>query len=419
MLFNKKLMLSVVTLVALGSASLAISCTTAKSDPTEGINLNTQMQKTSVFGKEVLYSTLNNSVTEKIYGKTSDKLHPVLLKTTTELDEFLAKRKASFLSLYESDKKIQDELSISKTALEENLDSYTKEMSKAFNDEYFNSNIMVVDFGGKISAKGEKINHYLNNHAKITNLLDISVVNDKITITYDANSDAKSNVQYSVFYSLNKKTFDLKNENYEIVKEVYDRNKKTAISNRMLTVSSFITQDLSKHQRSENSEWTKNTAYNNFSSIILKTKQQLSDLLDKFALFYKTQYSKEFPVSEKEAILSTYNDDYFAQNYLVLLSAFHYPSLVSLFSDNIEESFDVKIDNNELIFTMFISKYNVQDIVVEPDYVEFKNESKDQGKGNNNSGDQQHTLFFKLPKNLVTNEENLKVRVDSVRSKYT
>ncbi|PAK21778.1 hypothetical protein CJJ23_00330 [Mycoplasmopsis agassizii] len=419
MLFNKKLMLSISALVTLGSASLAIGCTTAKSDPTEGINLNSQMQKASVFGKEVLYSTINNSVTEKIYGKTSDKLFPVLLKTTTELDEFLAKWKSSFLGLYESDKKVRDELNISKTNLEKNLDSYTKEMSKTFNDEYFNSNLMVVDFGGKISAKGEKINHYLNNHAKITNLLDISVDNDKITITYDANSDAKSNVQYSVFYSLNKKTFDLKNKNYEIVKEVYDRNKKTPISNRMLSINSFITQDLSKYQTEENSEWTTNTAYNNFSSIILKNKQQLSDLLSKFALYYKTKYFKEFPVSEKEAILSTYNDDYFAQNYLVLLSAFHYPALVSLFSDNIEESFDVKLDNKELIFTMFISKYNVQDIVVEPDYVEYKNESKDTGKGNYYFGDQQHTLFFKLPKNLVTNEENLKVRVDSEQSKYT
>ncbi|WP_371246344.1 hypothetical protein ACA758_04960 [Mycoplasmopsis agassizii] len=295
---------------------------------------------------------------------------------------------------------------------------HINELNKKFDDNYFQEHLIFIDFGKDISPIGENSQYYLNNQAVINNLTDIFIKNNKIVVSYDTATYANNDIKYGALYSLDKNLFDLKDSDYKIEKRGYDRNKKTPISNRMLAISSFITQDLSKNQTSENSEWTTNKFFDRFSSILLKTTQQLSDLLDKFSLYYQTKYSKVFPENEKEEILSTYNDSYFEQNYLVLLSAFHYRGNVKLFSDNIEESFDIKIDNSKVIFTIFKSLHIVTGDQTDQDYVEFMNEGKDPNTMKYGPGNQQHTLFFKIPKNLIQDKENLKVTVDFMRTKY-
>ncbi|PAK21776.1 hypothetical protein CJJ23_00320 [Mycoplasmopsis agassizii] len=446
MLFNKKILLTLVLPFTAVLLTFAVSCSSITQKPKDEpidivqikpdpgllqkpvtketpvqdakMNLKNQLSKLELDSKKIEYFSFNETIAKMLSSESFGGKDIIILKSKSELTELFNNWKKYLIKKFYVDEKTEEKFSISKAEFDEILVLHINELNKKFDNDYFQKNFIFIDFGGEISPIGENTQYYINNQSVINNLTDVFVKDNKIVVSYDTTTYANNDIKYGTFYSLDRISFDLKDSDYKIEKRGYDRNKATPISNRMLAISSFITQDLSKYQTSENNEWTTNKSFDKFSSILLKTKQQLSDLLNKFSLYYQTKYSKEFPVSKKEAILSTYNDSYFEQNYLVLISAFHYPATVKLFSDNIEKSFDVKIDNSEIIFTIFKSLHVVTGDETDQDYVEFMNESKDPNKMKYGPGNQQHTLFFKIPKNLIANEEKLKVSVDYIRTKY-
>ncbi|PAK21760.1 hypothetical protein CJJ23_00240 [Mycoplasmopsis agassizii] len=113
-------------------------------------------------------------------------------------------------------------------------------------------------------------------------------------------------------------------------------------------------------------------------------------------------------------MLETYDDEYFKDNKLVLLSAYGYESNNDLFNNFIENSYDLKLKDNELVFTIFKkASHPINDAVTPQDHVVFENKSKDEGQLMHIAdGWRQHTLFFKLPKNLILLKKKLKVIIE-------
>ncbi|PAF54926.1 hypothetical protein [Mycoplasmopsis agassizii] len=453
MSFNKKrLLVSTVSLTTFASITVAISCSsivpeTKTKEPEkiekpvpiqvpiikkEGsekpikkdksiqeikINLDSKLSNVYLNSKNLSYLTFNKQVTKMLVDQEVKNLQPLVLRSKKQLIRFLNNWKNSLLNKFDTDEKTQRDLGLSKLKLTEMFDDFMKQIIKQFNSEYFDKNLIVIDFGNKYSALGQKSKYFFDTQIIIKNLVDIYPSNNKIIITYDV-SDKKvddNSELYSVFYSLNKKQFNLRNENYTVVKRSFDKKRQTPISKRALEVASYITQDLSRYPvENDYNNWIRNRLWENFASIVLHSKREFNTFVNEFAKFYRRRYKKDFPKSQMQNMMETYNDEYFKDNKLVLLSAYDYVSNNDLFNDFIENSYDLKLKGNELTFTIFKKDTRpTNDALTPQDHVVFENKSKDEGQLMHQAdGRRQHTLFLKLPRNLISLNKKLKVIVE-------
>ncbi|PAK21761.1 hypothetical protein CJJ23_00245 [Mycoplasmopsis agassizii] len=83
-------------------------------------------------------------------------LKPLVLRSKKHLIKFLNNWKNSLLNKFDTDEKTQTDLGLSKNKLTKMFDDFMKQITKQFNSEYFDKNLIVIDFGNKYSAVGQK-----------------------------------------------------------------------------------------------------------------------------------------------------------------------------------------------------------------------------------------------------------------------
>ncbi|PAF54925.1 hypothetical protein [Mycoplasmopsis agassizii] len=348
-----------------------------------------------------------------MYETFANNLEPLILSSVSELEDFINKWSQSVIKTFGTEEESQKNFKVSLKRLIETISLNTKLARDTFNEKYFEDNLLIIDFGNQIEPKSKIQELSPNKTSSLDNLLDIYVKENKIYIVYDVAENLYNSDKYqstSVIYSLNKKMFDLKSIDYKVEKIKYDTQKRTPISERILSVSSFITQDLSQHQRGENS-WIRDSSLGNYGLKIFKTKQEFDELINGFVTFYNKKHSKIFSESIKANILNTYNSDYFDNNYLLLFSAMNWGVETELFSDYIEHSYNITKQENTLLFTLNASGGLSNDAIRYEDLVVFENKSKDTGIWLINADGQQHTLFFKIARNAYDYKEGLKLKL--------
>ncbi|PAK20933.1 hypothetical protein CJJ23_04560 [Mycoplasmopsis agassizii] len=330
--------------------------------------LNTLMQKQTIEGQqEIGFLTFMPEAVEKVYGKVLFEVQPQLIATNLELDKFLTDWNDSLIKVFDQDQDFAKTLHISKKKLVENLNLFKQAVHDNYNDDYFKNNIMVVDFGGQIQPRGRESYFPFKANMKINNLLRINKEENKIVLTYleseKLNYDLDYAQTYSVIYLLNRSGFNLNENNYEIEKwlekpldelKQVKKIKKTDVSQRYLNYYSYISQDLSLFDNDKDSIWERGDDGVSFATTIVKSKSELDNLLIKHISVYKTKYEREFPDEVLKAINQDFDDPYFQDNVLVLLSGKYWAPDTDLFSHYIENSYDLKLENNNLNFTIFV-----------------------------------------------------------------
>ncbi|WP_371246369.1 hypothetical protein ACA758_05095 [Mycoplasmopsis agassizii] len=418
---RKKLFLTISVISFLTFVSLSISCsshTKTVKVKNHGILLNTEMDKQNlVNNKKLSLITFNSEIVSKIYGEKFKTVEPILITTKSELEKFLNHWKTLLLEYYDKDKDFSESLSKSKDELESYLLSNSEKIREIYGDDYFQNNLMVVDLGGEIQPVGKTSEFFYNINSVINNLSKVSVKENEITFTYtdpklypDEENFAQA---YSVIYSLNRKEFGLSSNNYKIKKQFVQS---TPISSRLLNHYSFINQDLSKYEIEKNSNWSEKFLNDEtkFATIVIKSKTKLDALLEKYGQSFKKKFEIEFPKEVKSKIIQDFNENYFEENVLVLLSAYSWPGYNSLFSKTIENSYDVKIDENNLKFIIFTSNSNIplQTVEVDEKAVDYRVSNDKNSSGLGTRSNESHTLFLKMSKKLVKNLNELKSSVE-------
>ncbi|WP_371246337.1 hypothetical protein ACA758_04910 [Mycoplasmopsis agassizii] len=418
MLFKKRSRFLITSLLIFTPVILAISCSSKTienlSDDASQIKIVSKNHEHTFFNKTIKYSLFDKSIAKIIYETFANNLEPMILSSVSELEDFINKWSQSVIKTFGTEEESQKNFKISLKRLIEVVSLNTKLARDTFNEKYFKDNLMIIDFGNQIEPKSKIQDVLPNKTSSLENLLDIYVKENKIYIVYDVAENLYSSNKYqstSVIYSLNKKMFDLKSIDYKVEKIKYDTQKRTPISERILPVSSFITQDLSQHQRGENS-WIRDSSLGNYGLRIFKTKQEFDELINDFVAFYNKKHSKIFSEAIIANILNTYNSDYFASNYLILFSSMNWGVEAKLFSDYIEDSYNITEQENTLLFRLDASKRLSNDAIRDEDLVVFENKSKDRGIWLINDDGQQHTLFFKIAKNTYDYKDGLKLKLE-------
>ncbi|WP_371246628.1 hypothetical protein ACA758_01390 [Mycoplasmopsis agassizii] len=431
MFLNKKRFIYALTSVAtVTSVALAISCSTNGVENKEVMPLNTLMQKQTIEGQqEIGFLTFMPEAVEKVYGKALFEVEPKLIATNSELDKFLTDWNNSLIKVFDQDQDFAKTLYISKTKLVENLNLFKQAVLENYNDDYFKNNIMVVDFGGQIQPRGRESYFPFNGNMKINNLLRINKEDNKIVLTYldseKINYDPDYAQTYSVIYSLNRSGFNLNENNYEIEKRLekpldelkqVKEIKKTDVSQRYLNYYSYISQDLSLFDNDKDSIWARGDDEVSFATTIVKSKSELDNLLNKHVSAYKIKYEREFPDEVLKAINQDFNESYFQDNVLVLLSGKYWAPDTNLFSKYIENSYDLKHEGNNLNFTIFVNHtpIPVPTSYVYPYETYYERVSDRYKESIDGNGHESHTQFFKLAKSSVTDFEKLKSAIKIV-----
>ncbi|PAF55076.1 hypothetical protein [Mycoplasmopsis agassizii] len=425
---RRKIIYSFATLSLVTSVSLAISCTLTNDDESEFI-INTNMFTQWLNMNSFKFFPFKSEIISSIYSEKNDDLKPLLIPSNSEFKKFLDNWKKHLFKSYDQDKKFANSLHISKRKLVDAFNTYEETVLKNYDQQYFQENIMVVDFGNKIQPLGPLLKSPDDKDIRINNLYDISTKNNKIILKYayeDLNKsyswDKKDYAQtYGVIYSLNRKNFNIQGNNYAIEKQKLDYTKERSISQRMLNEYSSINQDISVYDENKSTKWNAKNYIDeaDFATTIFKSKTELDALLTKYAHDYKNQFKKDFPNEVLEKIEKDFDQQYFKDNVLVLLSAHYWTKNNDLFSNKIEESFDVKLENNKLNFTIYTHENKHLPGAYDPirkDYVNYSVSDLNIRikKGYSRSESKSDTLFFKLPKSSITDLENLKSTVDLV-----
>ncbi|PAK21763.1 hypothetical protein CJJ23_00255 [Mycoplasmopsis agassizii] len=418
MLFSKKKIILFTSGFAILSIGITVSCSSMVVEKSQfdvsQINFETEMEEIHLSNKYINYSIFDKSIIELIYDESFDNLEPLIINTASELNKLLINWKTSVFKFFDTDDKSKKYFNSSKSKLIKTVDSNIIQINKKFNDGYFANNLIIIDFGNKITPIAKNKNALLKHENGVSNILDIYNLEDKIYIVYDTSSNKYNSQDYyktPVIYSVRKKDLNLKDIKYEVKKQGFDLDKKSTISERALPISSYFTQDLSQHQKNNLDAWTRDSNFSNYSLKILRSEKELSDLLDSFVKFYNKKSKIIFPSETKENMLSTYNSEYFKKNYLILFTAFDWGEETKLFSDYIEDSFDIKKQDNKFIFTVHRNEGISYDYIRNEDIAIFENKNKDEPNRIYQSKGQEHTLFFKVEKSLYFNEDDLKVQL--------
>ncbi|PAF54883.1 hypothetical protein [Mycoplasmopsis agassizii] len=360
--------------------------------------------------KELGVITFDPETVSKIYGSDITKLEPIVLKTKQDLNNLMDNWKKIVLKKFNSDKNFADSLNLTKDVLVQDLLSNKNDIINKFNDSYFEKNIIVIDFGGEIQP-------LVNDDKEIKNLNRIWVKKKKNEIILDyfwtSSSPIKENDThaYSAVYFLNKKTFNINPGNYIIIKKIYGYIPENKMTKRFLNYYSYITQDLSKYEDQEHIIWDKKSLSGDYATTIIKTKSELNNLLENFTIGYKKEFSKEFPKETYEKINNDFSDEFFNDNVLVLLSGSNWQGHTWLMYDYVEESYDLKLEGNNLKFEIFFLDYPPEMPEEVPDKVNANYAYNSAGWHRYNDN-YSHTQFLKLPKSLIKDLNKLRTTIE-------
>ncbi|PAK21804.1 hypothetical protein CJJ23_00460 [Mycoplasmopsis agassizii] len=348
-------------------------------------------------------------------------MEPVLLETNDQLKEFVEKWKQLILKNFDKKQKFFSSPLTVRNKIENKLEKAINSFNKNYDTDFFKKNIIIIDYGGQIRPLGKDKKMDSNSTFTINNLHKIKVEGNQITLEYFSEKDfflkSEEYAQpYSAIYSLDRTMFGLNSDNYVIKKQLKKPKTETQTSSRFLDYFSYITQDLSRFEDIENTLWDKKTLEGpaKFATIIIKSKSELKNLLEKYSQSFEKKFSKNFLVKISGKIIKDFSDNYFEDNVLVLLSGFRWPGNVSLFSNTIELSYDVSIVENNLKFTVFF--FNIP-MTLPPDkadeseaYYGYKSNKNLNGVANRTN--ESHTQFLKLPKRLIKDLDKIKATLE-------
>ncbi|PAF55246.1 hypothetical protein [Mycoplasmopsis agassizii] len=316
--------------------------------------------------KVVKYTALGKTYFKYLFEKYdnyqgNDFKKPIIINNKSLLKETIISWKDDFLN-YQGK---QENSFKSLTDFETIVNKAIKQLDEFYSDAFFKENSLIIDYGGFIGPKvsTKSIDYFLEN-ARVTNLKNISLKqypdnfskNEKeIEITYDKVEESSDPHTFSpVIYELKNSDFGISNNEKYKISKYWNTSIKTLKSERTINANSYLNIDLSQYSDGWNKIEIKYNPFTDsvdesYSSIFIKSKNELENLIDKSSKSYSTSVNNDKnALIEFNKVISYFDDYFFQNNVLTIVSVLDWINYFKQGSSRFVDDYDIKISSNNI-----------------------------------------------------------------------